>query len=107
MEKIEIKKEDIKVHNIVIALTSKPDYDMTRYYLLEDVVYDSNLKLKYDEYIVADGFHCSCYDFDDTEWEFIKYTKEELLKIADDRINNDYWYVEEKEFYKLVKNYLS
>lgn len=101
MEKYDLKKGRIKFHNVVIIITSKPDYEMSRWILLEDLK-----DIKYDEYVVVEGSHCSCYGFDDTEWEAIKYTKEELIKIANDRIESDNWYDEEKRFYELVLEYL-
>ena len=76
MEKTEIDKNDLKIHNFVITYTSPIDYEMKRYILLEDIK-----GLEYDEYIIAEGSHCSCYDFDDTEWEFFKYNKNELIEL--------------------------
>lgn len=101
MEKYELKTSNVKFHNIVIAITSEPAYEMDRWLLLEDLE-----DLKWDEYVVVEGGHCSCYDFDDTLWDAIKYTKDELLKIAESRISESHWYKEEKEFYRLVKEYL-
>ena len=100
MEKYDLKKEKVQLHNIAIATTSRPDYEMNRWLLLEDLK-----DLNYNEYVVVEGGHCSCYGFDETVWDAIKYTTEELIKIAEDRISNDYYYKEEKEFYRLVLNY--
>lgn len=100
MEAIDYKKLKLKFHNIVFAVTSNIDYDMNRWILLENVE-----GLKYDEYIILEGGHCSCYDFDDTEWEGMKYTKEELIKIAKDRIERNGWYREEKQFYQHIIDY--
>lgn len=102
MEKYDLKKENIKLHNIVIAITSKPDYEMSRWLLLEDLD-----NLKYNEYVVVEGYHCSCYGFDETEWDAIKYTQEELMKIAEDRVKNKCWYHEESKFYQLVLEYIN
>jgi len=77
MEKYKLNKNDIKIHNIIYAYTSSPDYEMERYLLLENMP-----NCKYDEYVVVEGYHCSCYGFDDTEWEAMKYTEEELIKLA-------------------------
>lgn len=71
------KKEGIKPHQILVAYTSTPDYEMTREMLLTDIE-----GLNYDEYLYLEGGHCSCYDFDDTDWDGIIYTKEELEKIG-------------------------
>ena len=60
MEKYDLKKGNVKFHNIVIAVTTKPDYEMNRYLLLEDLK-----DLEYGEFVIVEGGHCSCYDFDD------------------------------------------
>ncbi|MBP1905679.1 hypothetical protein J2Z32_002327 [Paenibacillus turicensis] len=73
MKKIDWKSLDIKPHNIVVAHTSEPDYEMQREMLLQ---------YGYDTFIVLEGWHCSCYDFDETEWEAIEYTRDELKKLA-------------------------
>ena len=105
MEKYDLQKEKVKIHNIVITITTKPDYEMNRWLLLEDLE-----DLKWNEYVIVEGFHCSCYNFDDTTWEAIKYTEEEeLVKIAKDRINKysfDSCDRAEKEFYRLVLEYM-
>lgn len=101
MEKYDLKLSNIKFHNIVLAITSEPSYEMWRYLLIEDLE-----DLRYDEYIVVEGSHCSCYGFDDTKWEAIKYTKNELLTLAEKRITENCWAKEEKRFYYLVNEYL-
>lgn len=73
MKKVSWRDLIIKPHHIVTAYTSEPDYEMTRSILL---------KLDYNTFVVLEGYHCSCYDFDDTEWDAIEYTEEELSKIA-------------------------
>lgn len=84
MKKVDWKTIDIKPHHIVCAYTTNPDYEMSRYILLE---------INYNSYVVLEGYHCSCYDFDDTEWEAIEYSREEILKIslADYNKNNYFW----------------
>lgn len=97
MEKYDLKKEDIKIHNIVYAITSTPDYEMSRFLLLENMP-----NCKWDEYVIVEGYHCSCYDFDDTNWEAIKYTKEELRKLAKEKIKSNNCYSEEKPVWNYI-----
>lgn len=58
--------------NILWAWTSVPDYEMNRVIIAEH---------KHDEYVVLEGYHCSCYGFEDVKWEGTIYTTEELLKL--------------------------
>ncbi len=34
------------------------------------------------DYTVVYGYHCSCYDCDDTQWDATTYDKQELLAVA-------------------------
>lgn len=88
MERYEIKGKVIEPHNIVSAITSEPDYEMSRIILLEDMP-----DIAYGEYVLMEGGHCSCYGFDETNWDCIKLTKEELLKIL---AENNCWYLRQK-----------
>lgn len=91
MEKYDLKnktielKNTVQLHNILYATTSSPDYEMDRSILLENLE-----DVSYGEYVVVEGYHCSCYGFDDTEWEATKYTKEELIKLAEAHQNDTY-----------------
>lgn len=108
MEILKLKKDDIKLHNVVIAITTKPDYEMTRWMLLEPLCNDELNKKTNDRYIICEGYHCSCYNFDDTKWEYCSYTKEELNKLVEAKLKKqNYWYHEEKQFYELIKDYLA
>ena len=71
-------KADIKMHNVLFATTSERDYDMERLLLLEDMP-----DTKYNEFVLVEGFHCSCYDFDETNWDCTKLTKDELNKLLE------------------------
>lgn len=66
----------IPVWKILFVVTSEPDYSMDRIYLVED--YDDN-----SNYLVIIGGHCSCYDFNETQWFATIYNREELLKVAE------------------------
>ncbi len=79
MRKYEIgNKDDIKLHNVVFACTSKRYYDMDRLLLLEGMP-----DTKWTEYVLVEGYHCSCYDFDDCTWDATVYTEEELHKLLE------------------------
>lgn len=71
MKIIDYKTLDIKPHNILFATTSDQDYSMERTFLLDIS----------GTYVIVSGSHCSCYGFDETEWEAIEYTKEELKQL--------------------------
>jgi len=92
MKKVSWRDLNIKPHHIVTAYTSEPDYEMSRQILL---------KMECDTFVVIEGSHCSCYDFDETEWEAIQYTGEELKKIAqaDYNQNDKFWEEVRKSFY--------
>lgn len=79
MEKYNIKDKKIELHNVLFATTSERDYEMERLLLLEDMP-----DTKYDEYVLAEGYHCSCYNFDETEWVCIKVNDDELNKILEE-----------------------
>lgn len=84
------KKEGIKPHQILVAITSEPDYEMDRKILLTDVE-----GIEFGEYLLLEGGHCSCYDFDETDWVGTVYTKEELIKLAEAKYNkNDVFWSE-------------
>lgn len=97
MKKYNLDKNKIKLHNIVYAITSKPDYEMERILLLEDLE-----DLEYGEYVVVEGCHCSCYGFDDTKWDAMKYTREELIKLAEENIDKRTWYGMEEKLYNYI-----
>lgn len=91
MKEINVKDIEIKPHQIIVATTSKPDYEMNRYILLE---------IEYNRYVVIEGSHCSCYDFDDTEWTAMEYTSDEIKKLS----KGDYDYDEnERHFWQMVQ----
>lgn len=87
MDNYNIKDNKPKLHNILFATTSPKDYEMDRLLLLEDMP-----ETEYGEYVLVEGYHCSCYGFDDTRWEATKYTKDELSKLLTREYNEDYEY---------------
>lgn len=79
MKNYNIKGKMIQLHNIVFATTSEPDWEMSRLMLLEDMP-----DTEYREYVLVEGGHCSCYGFDETEWDCTQLTTEELKTILKD-----------------------
>lgn len=76
MKKIDgFKIEQVPHSNIAIVVTSEPDYEMDRVMLVEDYP-------DYQDFTIVQGGHCSCYGFDEVQWEVITYTKEEAIKLA-------------------------
>jgi hypothetical protein len=69
IENFDVSK--IPFYKILFAVTSEPDYEMDRILILEDYP-------NYDEYTVINGGHCSCFDFDETNWDATMYTDEEM-----------------------------
>lgn len=100
MKKLEMKDVKIDASTIVFAYTTPNDYEMSRFLLLEK---------DYDTYIIVEGDHCSCYDFEDIEWTAMEYTLDELKKIADGTLEMEEIYIDndsEKHLYEFVKNNL-
>lgn len=60
-----LRNVKIKPHNIILTHTTPIDYDISRLMLVEDIDELGG----YDEYLLLDGYHCSCYGFDDCAWE--------------------------------------
>lgn len=98
MEKYNLKnKTDIKMHNVLSATTTERYYEMERLLLLENMP-DTN----YDEFVLVEGYHCSCYDFDETNWDCIKLTKDELNKLLEN-IND--WEILRKKLKEFLSRY--
>ncbi len=90
MKKYNIKENKPQLHNILFATTSSRDYEMNRLLLLEKMPDTS-----YDEFVLVEGYHCSCYDFDETSWEATVYTREELTNLLKADFS-DYEYTRQK-----------
>ena len=99
MKKYNLKnKADIKMHNVLFATTtSEKDYEMKRLLLLEDMP-DTD----YNEFVLVEGYHCSCYNFDETDWDCIKLTKDELNKLLE---KIEYWEPLRKELKEFLARY--
>lgn len=67
----------VTLSNVLFCTTSNIDYSMDRIILCEKLP-----DLKCGEYVLINGGHCSCYDFDETTWDATVYTGSELIKLA-------------------------
>ena len=94
LTKSEVKSlvESIPARQILFAATSDQDYDMSRTIILDTDKSYTGIK----------GSHCSCYGFDETEWDATEYTGEELGKALEG------WTLdEEKVVATLMRKYLA
>lgn len=66
--------DQVPMWRVVAATTSAPDYEMDRTLFVEH-------HPDWGEYTIIHGAHCSCYGFDETEWDATVYTKAQLLKL--------------------------
>ncbi len=88
----------MNAHNILFATTSELDYEMSRVIILEDIG-------QYRNYYVVNGSHCSCYGFDETEWDITEYTKVEIITLANTVWSKDNA-VQSKELVAFINRYL-
>lgn len=82
-----IAKFDIKTvphHAIVIAATSDQDYSMDRTLIAENWP-------EYGDITVIHGSHCSCYGFDETEWDATTYDEDEFKQVVKAWKPRDEW----------------
>jgi len=66
---------------ILFVVTSDPAYEMSRIVLVENHP-DSG------DYVLIDGGHCSCYGFDETQWDATFLDRNELLKVFEGWIDH-------------------
>lgn len=78
MRNYEIDKKEIELANVIYCITSPIDYEMSKLLILENIG-----DMKDGEYMLVEGYHCSCYDFDESDYEATIYTEEELLKVLE------------------------
>lgn len=75
MENIkDFKVASVPIDKILLAVTSRPDYEMDRIYVIEGFP-------DWKHYAIVNGGHCSCYDFGQTSWDATIYTPEEISKV--------------------------
>jgi len=86
---------EIPIWKIVAVATSDPDYEMDRTIFVEHYP-------DYGDYCIIKGFHCSCYSFDDTDWEATQYTRQQLIKLAKSWLGHEYGFDSEKLIAPLI-----
>lgn len=100
MRTIEAPRE-IETWRIVCAAQSEPDYSEDRQILL----YGGNEGDYHGDgpFIVLDGGHCSCYDWEEVEWYATEYTRDEILRLAKSKATGDGCYSKsERVFWEMV-----
>lgn len=101
MKKINLPKE-LPLYSILFAETSEPDYEMSRTIILDPDNLPEEIYSQVDFkniIIVIEGHHCSCYDFCETEFDAMGYTKEEFLKLCDGSYSNNSIWQKSKEYF--------
>lgn len=96
MKKYNGNIKELYPHNVVFAWTSDQDYDMERLILLEDLPGIDH----FDGYVVLEGSHCSCFGFDETSWDAVEYSREELQKLSAAEYNLAH------PFWQMVRKYI-
>jgi hypothetical protein len=65
-----VKLVDYPLHNVIFVLTSEIEYEMSRIIFIENG----------NQWTILTGYHCSCYDFDETTWDGMTLESETELK---------------------------
>jgi len=95
----EVDPYNIPISDIVLSYTQDEGYESQRNFLLETYGYSK----VGEDYIIIEGSHCSCYGYDDMDWDITAYDSEELIKVAKGRVKTSYF---NPEFWKMVLKYL-
>jgi len=93
----------IDTWRIICAAQSEPDYSEDRQILLyggEAGDYHGD-----GPFVVLDGGHCSCYDWEEVEWYATEYTYDELMTLAHSKVSGNGCYSKtELEFWRMVEH---
>jgi len=93
--------DTIETWRIVCAAQSEPYYSEDRQILL----YGSDRGDYHNEgpFILLDGSHCSCFDWEDVEWYATEYERDEILALAKSKTDGDGCYSKsERVFWQMV-----
>lgn len=83
MKDYNVKNQDIKMYNVIFATTDSDSFEEERLLLLE---YMPNTDMF--NYVLAEGYHCSCYGFDDCKFEAWELNNKELEKLLEQKSLN-------------------
>ena len=92
---------EIETWRIICAAQSEPDYSEDRQIL----IYGGERDEYHDRgpFIVLDGGHCSCYDWEEVEWFATEYTYDELMTLAYSKVSGSGCYSKtERAFWRMV-----
>jgi hypothetical protein len=64
----------IPPYKILFVVTSRPDYEMNRVLIAENYP-------DYGSYVIVSGYHCSCFGFDETQWDAMLVDTKEAEKV--------------------------
>lgn len=89
----------IDVWRVVCASESTPFYDGSKLILIDaGERYPSG-----ESFILLDGYHCSCYGWEETAFDCTSYSREELRELANATLKRDYLDDYERLFWASVK----
>ena len=89
----------IDVWRVICASESTPFYDGSKLILI-----DANERYSSGEsFILLDGYHCSCYGFEDTAFDCTAYSKAELRELVKAKLNDSCLDDYERLFWASVK----
>ena len=98
MRNYDMKNVKVELHNILFTTTQHYYYEANRLLLLENMP-----NTEFCEYIMVEGYHCSCYGFDETKWDATVFTAEELDKLME-KDHYDDLRKELREFWNRYRN---
>ncbi len=99
--KIVTTPKNIEPWRIICAAQSEPDYNEDRQILLYGG--DADTYYQAGPFILLDGGHCSCYDWEEVEWDATEYDYDELVTLAKSKADGKgCFYESEQKFWQLV-----
>lgn len=88
----------VKTWRVICAAQSEPDYSEDRQVLLYAGDYPCERK-----YMLLDGGHCSCFDWDEVEWSATVYDHDEIEALARSKEERGYYEESERMFWQMVR----